>query len=90
VFGFRNALRIQAYSSGFGHELVFGDSLWLRVCGSASGVCLDVRESIANAGMCNSFEIVQLSRKPGRQQKHCKVRVKELETRRQQSVCFLL
>jgi len=41
--------------------------------------CLDVRESIANAGMCDSFGIVQLSGKPGEMRKHCEVSIIELE-----------
>ena len=41
--------------------------------------CLDIRESIANAGMRDSFRIVQLSGKPREKWKHCKVSVKELE-----------
>jgi len=46
---------IQAYGFGFGHRFVFGDSLWLQVYVSASGVCLDIRESIANARMHDSL-----------------------------------
>jgi len=49
---------------------------------------LYVRESIANAGMRDSFGIVQLSGKPGEKRKHCKTSVKELEARRWESVCF--
>ena len=51
-----------------------------------------VRESIANAGMRDSFGIVQLSgkpgEKPGEKRKHCKAWVKELEARRWESVYF--
>jgi len=47
----------------------------------ASGMGLDIRESIAN-----SFRIVQLSGKPGEKRKHCKVSRK---ARRRESVCFL-
>jgi len=50
----------------------FGYTVWLRAS------FLDVRE-IANAGMRDSFGIVQLSGKPGEERKHCKVSVKELE-----------
>ena len=69
---------------------IFGDSLWLRVYGSASGVGLDLRESIANAGMCDSFRIVQLSGKLGGEWKYCKVSRKELEVRRGKVFVFLL
>jgi len=79
VFGFRYALRNRTYGSGFGHRFAIGYALRIRtwVClrrlGLASGVCLDVREFIANAGMRNSFGIVQLSGKMGEKQKLCKV-----------------
>jgi len=46
------------------------------------------RESIANAGMRDSFGIVQLSGKPGEKRKDCKASVNELEVRRRESVCF--
>jgi len=39
-------------------------------------------ESIANAGIRDSFGIVQLSGKTGEKRKHCKVSRKELEARR--------
>ena len=65
--------------------LVFGDSLWLRAYVSASGVLV---ESISNAGMCDSFGAVQLSGKPGEKRERCKASVKEMEARRQKSVCF--
>jgi len=58
--------------------------LWLRLW--AFG--LYVRESIANAGMRDSFGIVQLSGKPGEKRKHCKISRTELEARRWESVCF--
>jgi len=45
-------------------------------------------EIIANAGMCNSFGIVQLSEKQGEERKHCKASVKEPEARGWESVCF--
>jgi len=64
---------------GSEHGFVLGDLFWLGVYVSGSGVCWDVRESIANAGMHDSFRIVQLSGKPGEKRKHCKVGVKELE-----------
>jgi len=50
--------------------------------------CLDVRESIANAGMCDRFGIMQLSGKPGEKRKHCKVSWKGLEAQWRKSVCF--
>jgi len=50
------------------------------------GVCLDVRESIANAGMRDSFGIMQLSGKPGEK---WKVSRKELEARRRKVLVFL-
>ena len=49
---------------------------------------LYVRESIADAGMRYSFGIVQLSGKPGGNQKYRKTGRKELEARRWESVCF--
>jgi len=49
---------------------------------------LHVRESIVNAGMRDSFGIVQLSEKPGEKRKYCKISRKELEARRWESVCF--
>ena len=45
-------------------------------------------ESIANAGMPDSFVIVQLSGKLGENQKRCEASVKELEARRWESDCF--
>jgi len=95
LFGFGYALRIRAYGSGFGHRFVFGYALrirawvWLRVYGSASGVCLDVGKSIANSGIRDGFGIVQPSGKSGEKRKHCKVSVKELEAGgSSESVCF--
>ena len=67
-----------------------GGSLWLLVYGSAPGVCLGIRESIANAGMRNSFGVVQLSGKLGEKRKYCRVGQKELEDQRRESVCFPL
>jgi len=58
--------------------------MWLRL----RVFCLNVRESIANAGMRDSFEIMQLSGKPGEKRKYCKITRKELEARRWESVCF--
>jgi len=52
---------------GFGYMV----RLW------AFGLC--VRESIANAGMRDSFGIVQLSGKPGEKRKHCKANVRGLQ-----------
>ena len=43
-----------------------------------------------NAGMRDSFGIVQLLGKPGGKRKHCKASVKELEARGWESVCFSL
>ena len=43
---------------------------------------LYVRESIANAGMRDSFGIVQLWGKPGEKRKYCKISRKEPEARR--------
>jgi len=50
---------------------------------------LYVRESIANAGMRDSFGILQLSGKSEEKRKYCKISRKELEARRWESVCFL-
>jgi len=88
ICGFGNAVMIQAYGSSFGHRFVFGESLWLRAYVSASGVCLDVWESIANAGMRDSFGIVRPSGKPGEKRRNCKLSRKALEARRRESVCF--
>jgi len=66
--------------------------LWLWICAEDLGIWLRlwafdlyVRESIANAGMRDSFGIVRLSGKPGKKprekRKHCKASVKELEAR---------
>jgi len=49
---------------------------------------LYVRESIANAGMRDSFGIVQLSGKPGENRKHCKASVRGQEARRQWDSLF--
>jgi len=51
----------------------FGYTIRLRA------FCLDVWESIANAGIRDSFGIEQLSGKLGEKRKHCKVSVKTLE-----------
>jgi len=74
----------------FGHGFVFGDSLWLWVYGSASGVRLGVWESIANVGMRDSFGIVQLAGKSGEKRKYCKVSRKELEAGGGKVFVFLL
>jgi len=52
----------------------------------AFGLC--VQESIANAGMRDSFGIVQLPGKPGEKRKYYKISRKEPEARRWESVCF--
>ena len=69
--------------------------MWLRICAEDPGIGLRlwafdlyVRESIANAGMRNSFGIVQLSGKPGERRKHCKTSVGGLEARRQWDSLF--
>ena len=49
---------------------------------------LYVRESIANAGMRDSFGIVQLSGEPGEKRKYCRISRKELEARGWEGVCF--
>jgi len=58
----------------------------------ASGIWLYVRESIVNAGIRDSFGILQLSgkpgEKPGEKRKHYKASVRELEARRWESVRF--
>jgi len=51
-----------------------------------SGIGLYVRESIASAGMRDSFGIVQLSGKPGEKRKYCKISRKELEALRWDSL----
>ena len=49
----------------------------------------DARESTANAGMCNSFWILQLLGKSVEKPQYCRVSMKRLEAwRKQQSVCF--
>ena len=69
--------------------------MWLRICAEDSGICLRlwafglyVRESIANAGMLDSFGIVQLLGKPGEKGKHCRASVKELKARRWEKCLF--
>ena len=49
---------------------------------------LYVRESIANAGMRDSFGIAQLSGKLREKREYCKINRKELEARRWESDCF--
>ena len=63
-------------------RLGFGYTVRLWVFG------LYVRESIANAGMRDSFGIVQLSGKPGEKRKYCKPSVRELEAQGSEIVCF--
>ena len=70
VWGFGYALRIRAYGSGIGYRFVFGDALriqeWVYLtrfgfAGIRFGFGrfgLYVGESIANAGMRDSFGIV--------------------------------
>jgi len=67
--------------------LWFENALRIRAYVSASGVFAG---SISNAGMRDGFGIVQLSGKPGEQQKRGKASVGELETRRSGRVCFPL
>jgi len=67
---------------GSGHGFVSGDSLWLRVYISASGVFLDFRESIAKAGMRDSFGIMQLLGMLRELRKYSEVRLKGLEAQR--------
>jgi len=68
------------------HLFDFGNALMIGAYVSASGVFV---ESISNAEMRDSFEIVQLSgEKPGEKRKHSKASVRELEARRQwESLC---
>ena len=54
------------------------------------GVWLCVPESIANAGMHDSFGNVQLSGIPGQKRKHCKASAKELEARGGKVFAFFL
>jgi len=55
------------------------------------GVCLDVRESLANAGMRHIFWIGQLSGKPGEKWKQSKVSWKGLEAQwRKKCLSFFL
>jgi len=49
---------------------------------------LYVRESIANAGVRDSFWTARLPGKPGEKRKYCKISWKELEARRWESDCF--
>ena len=72
---FRESLRICAEDLGIW--------LWLGAFGSY------VQETIANAGMRDSFGMVRLSGRPGEKQKYYKISRKELEARRWESVCFL-
>ena len=75
--------------------LRFRASVCLRRLVLASGICFSFRrvsalsvEGIVNAGMSDSFGIVQLVGKPGEKGKYCKVSRKELEARRQENVYF--
>jgi len=77
-----------APASGMGLCLVtrfgFGYTVWLWAFG------LYVRGSIANAGMRDSFGIIQLSGKPGEKRKHCKTSVRGLEAGGGKVFVFLL
>jgi len=66
----------------------FEYAMRIRAYDIGFGRGLYVRESIANAGMPDSFGIVQLSGKPGEKRKHCKASVKELEARRGKVLSF--
>jgi len=59
---------------GLSLETLFGFGYTVRLRTS----CLDVRESIVKAGMCDSFGIMELSGKQGEKREHCTVSVKEL------------
>jgi len=80
VFG--DVLRIQVWVCLRRLALASGIRFWLWA------VDLYVRESIANAGMRDSFGILQLSGKPEEKRKYCKISRKELEARSWESVCF--
>jgi len=67
-------------------ETSFGFGNTVRLC--APG--LYVRESIANAGMRDSFGIVQLSGKPGEKRENCKISRKKLEAGGGKVFVFLL
>jgi len=74
---------------GFEHGFVFGGSLSLLVYGLASGVCLDVRESIADAGMHDDSGIVLFSGNLTGKRKYCKLSRKEQEARGGKVFVFL-
>jgi len=63
---------------------------WLRIYGSTLDICLDIWACIANAGIHDSFGIVQLLLTMREKRKYCKVSRKWVETRRWESVCFPL
>jgi len=66
----------------------FGNALRIRAYVSASGMFV---EGISNAGMRDSYGIMQLSGKPGEKRKHSKASMRELEARQQwKSLFFLL
>jgi len=71
--------------------LWFGNALRIRAYVSASGVFV---ESVSDAGMRDSFGIVQLSgkpgEKPGEKRKRGKASVRELEAGGSGRVCFPL
>ena len=91
VCGFGNALRIQAYGSGLGHGFVFGESLWLRVYGSASGICLDVWEAFPMQEYNDRKGSGTAARESGKKEKGCKRGLYRKETYADvvsSSVCF--
>ena len=55
---------------GFAYGLASGIRFGLEYTVRLWAFCLDVWESIANAGMHDIFAIVQLSGKPGEKRKH--------------------
>jgi len=71
-----------AYSLALGIRFGFGYAVRLRAA------CLNVRKSIAKAGMRDGFGILQLSEKLGEKQKHCEVSAKRLGAQREERVCF--
>ena len=75
AYGIRSSF---AYGLASGITFGLGHSLWLSACGLASGV---FAESIMNAGMPDSFGIVQFSGTLGEKRKYCKGSRKELDAR---------
>jgi len=66
-----------------GARFGFRHTVWLQES------CLNVRETIANVGMRDSFGIVQLSGEPGEKRKYCSISRKELEARSWEVFVFL-